>query len=202
MLAYEIEAPSYPRRSLIRMRRSRLVLAALLPLCVALSQTYTISTIAGGYPPVNIPGTSASLDWDMPLTIAADRAGNVFFVDQGAVLRLDAVTGLLTAVAGNGTTGFSGDHDPATSAQLALLAESPVGLAVDSAGNLYISDAINNRIRKVSNGIITTVAGTGIGGFSGDNGPAVNAEIDAPEGLAVDSAGNLYCACNGASVRS
>ena len=122
--------------------------------------------------------------------VAADRAGNVFFVDQNTVLRLDAATGILTLVAGNGTPGFSGDNGPATSAQL----NGPAGVAVDSAGNLYIADTGNHRIRKVSNGVITTVAGNGTPGFSGDNGPATSAQLYNPVGVAVDSAGNLYIA--------
>jgi len=153
----------------------------------AFTQTYTISTFAGGALPVDIPATSASLS---PRYVASDRAGNLFFVDRNIVLRLDAATGILTRVAGNGTTGFSGDNGPATSAQLYF----PTGVAVDSAGNLYIADADNFRIRKVSNGVITTVAGNGFGGYSGDNGPASSARLDDPQGLAVDSAGNLYIA--------
>ncbi len=93
-------------------------------------------------------------------------------------------------MAGNGTAGFSGDNGPATSAELNV----PAGVAVDSAGNLYIADYGNNRIRKVSNGVITTVAGNGTAGFSGDNGPATSAELNMPGGVAVDSAGNLYIA--------
>lgn len=146
---------------------------------------------------MNIPGTAASLGFDVPLTLTADRSGNVFFLDQGTVLRLDSITGLITIVAGNGTSGFSGDGGPATSAQLNLLSYESAGLAVDSAGNLYISDAGNNRIRKVSNGIITTVAGNGTAGFSGDNGPALSAELHDPQGLAVDAASNIYFADTG-----
>jgi hypothetical protein len=74
----------------------------------AFGQTYTISTFAGGGVPVNIPGTPASLNG--PLGVAVDRAGNVFFVDKNDVLRLDATTGVLTLVAGNGTRGYSGDN--------------------------------------------------------------------------------------------
>ena len=166
------------------------LLPALLTLAVssiASAQTYTISTFAGGTVPVSISGTSASLS---PGCVAADPAGNLFFVDRNTVLRLDATTGILTRVAGNGTTGFSGDNGPATSAQL----YSPAGVAVDSAGNLYIADTDNNRIRMVANGVITTIAGNGFGGFSGDNGPATNARLADPQGIAVDSAGNLYIA--------
>jgi uncharacterized protein (TIGR03437 family) len=179
------------------MRVLPLVLIALFASGTASTQTYAISTFAGGALPVNIAGTSASLDSNVPQVLTADRSGNVFFVDQSTVLRLDAITGLLTAVAGNGTTGFSGDGGPATSAQLSLVQSQDAGLAVDSAGNLYISDVGNNRIRKVSNGIISTVAGNGTPGFSGDGGPATSAELYDPLGLVVDSGGNLYFADDG-----
>jgi uncharacterized protein (TIGR03437 family) len=101
----------------------------------------------------------------------------------------------ISTVAGNGTSGFSGDNGQATSAQLNY----PSAVAVDSAGGLYIADAGNYRIRKVSNGVITTVAGNGKPGSSGDNGPATSAELAEPGGVAVDSAGNLYIAAG--SVR-
>ncbi len=153
---------------------------------VASGQTDTISTFAGGGMPTNIPGASASLLG--PQYIAADQAGDLFFVEQGSVMRLDATTGVLTVVAGNGTTGFSGDNGLATSAQLL----EPAGVAVDSIGNLYIADAGNNRVRKVTNGVITTVAGNGTAGYSGDNGPATSARLNNPVGLAVDAAGNVY----------
>ena len=120
-------------------------------------QTYTISTFAGGALPVIIPGASATLDFNSPEFVAADRAGNLFFVvwNQSVVLRWDATTTLFTRVAGNGTTGFSGDDGPATSAQLYL----PTAVAVDSAGNLYIADTANY--------MITTIAGDGAQGNSG-----------------------------------
>jgi len=168
------------------LRRLMLVLAVA---GSAFGQTYTIDTIAGGGLPVNVPGTSAGIG-SASGGIAVDSAGNVFFVaqDYNTVLRLDAASGVLTLVAGNGTYGFSGDNGPATSAQLAY----PAGVAVDSSGNVYIADPGNGRVRKVSNGVIATVAG---GGASlGDNGPAISAQLSAPAGIAIDSAGNLYIA--------
>src|SRR5262245_41279608 len=97
----------------------------------------------------------------------------------------------ITTVAGNGTAGFSGDGGPATSAQL----NAPFSVAVDSAGNIYIAEWSNNRVRKVSpSGVITTFAGTGAAGFGGDGGPATDAALNSPEGVAVDAAGNVYIA--------
>src|SRR5262249_26968883 len=94
-----------------------------------------------------------------------------------------------------GTPGFSGDDGPAASAQLA----DPTGVAVDGAGNLYIADAGNNRIRKVSGGVITTIAGNGSQGFRGDDGPAVAAFLDMPWGIAVDASGIVHFSDSGSS---
>ena len=165
--------------------------AAILALVVsgyALSQTYTIETLAGG-PPANSPATSASLR--KPYGVAADRAGNLYFTDgRNVVLRLDAATGLLTTVAGNGGAGYGGDNGPATNAQL----KDPFAVAVDSAGNLFIADRGNSRIRRVSKGVITTVAGNGTAGYNGDNVPATSAQLNSPSGVAVDAAGSVYIA--------
>ncbi len=170
----------------------RLLSVALLALVVSrasFGQTYTISTFAGGGLPMNVPGSSASIG--APLGVAVDAAGDVFLSSvDNTVFRVDAKTGAVTVVAGSGTAGFSGDNGPAASAQL----NTPVAVAVDSAGNVYIADWDNERIRKVSNGVITTVAGNGTYGFSGDNGPATSAQLFLPSGVAVDSSGNLYIA--------
>ena len=169
------------------MRLLHCVFLALAVSCSVPAQTYNISTFAGGALPVNIPGTSAFLR--NARAVAVDRAGNVFIATENVVLRLDATTGILSLMAGDGTIGFSGDNGPATSAQLSLGAAGVSGLALDSDGNLYIADSPNQRVRKVSGGVITTVAG---GGFtSGDNGPATSAQLRAPIGVAVDSASNL-----------
>ena len=127
-----------------------------------------------------------------PFGLAVDSAGNVYFSENDLnVVEKVNPAGTVTRVAGTITAGFSGDGGPATKAWL----QTPYGVAVDAAGNVYIADSENNRIRKVNPaGIISTVAGKGTRGFSGDGGPAVNAELYAPWGLAVDSAGNLFIA--------
>ena len=151
-----------------------------------------IATVAGdgtaGYSGDGGPATSASLH--NPVAVAVDSAGN-FYIAEELGNRIRKVSGgTIATVAGNGTAGFSGDGGPATSASLG----NPYGVAVDSAGSLYIADTFNNRIRRVSGGTITTVAGNGTPGYSGDGGPAISAELNQPFGIAVDSAGNLYIA--------
>jgi hypothetical protein len=107
------------------------------------------------------------------------------------VRRVDMATGVIATVAGNGASGFSGDGDSATVASLNL----PGGVAVDTQGNLFIADSANHRIRKVGpDGIITTAAGNGTEGFSGDGGPAADARLNRPTGVAVDAQGNLFVA--------
>ncbi|MGB7761281.1 MAG: IPT/TIG domain-containing protein [Bryobacteraceae bacterium] len=132
------------------------------------------------------PATSAALN--SPQGVAVDSAGNLYIADFGNNRVRKVSNGVIATVAGTGTAGYNGDNVTATSAKLYM----PWGVAVDSAGNLYIADSVNGRIRKVSNGVITTVAGNGTYGVSGDNGPATSAGLDGPTGVAVDSAGNLY----------
>ena len=147
-----------------------------------------ITTVAGigipGFSGDNGPAIDAELNGARAL--AVDGSGNLYIADGNRVRKVS--NGVITTVAGNGSGGFSGDSGPATSAQMF----DATGVAVDFAGNLYIADSGNNRIRKVSNGVITTVAGTGTTGVSGGNGPATNAELGGPMGVAVDSSGNLY----------
>jgi len=108
-----------------------------------------------------------------PYGVAVDPAGNLYIADTFNNRVRKVSNRVITTVAGDGTVGFSGDNGPATSAQLA----DPWSVAVDSAGNLYIADYGNNRIRKVSNGVIATVAGNGTRGSLGDNGPATSAQF-------------------------
>jgi sugar lactone lactonase YvrE len=158
-----------------------------------------ITTVAGtgtsGYSGDGGPATSAWLSY--PSGVAVDAAGDLFIADSSnnGVRRVSA-SGVITTVAGNGRYGYSGDGGPATSAQLYF----PQGVAVGAAGDLFIADSYNDRVRKVSaGGVITTVAGTGSYGYSGDGGPATSAQLYRPEGVAVGAAGSLFVADNGNS---
>jgi len=129
----------------------------------------------------------------LPGPIAFDAQGNLYFAEtSGQVVREFSTAGVITTVAGNGVQGFAGDGGPATAAEL----DSPAGLAMDSADNLYIADSHNQRVREVSaaTGIIATIAGTGTAGFAGDGGPAKAAQLDLPTALALDAAGTLFVA--------
>ncbi|MBI6545863.1 MAG: hypothetical protein HY692_03655, partial [Cyanobacteria bacterium NC_groundwater_1444_Ag_S-0.65um_54_12] len=150
-----------------------------------------ITTVAGngtyGYSGDGGPATSAQLG--KPNSIAMDGGGNLYIADEynNNIRKVDTA-GIITTVAGNGTLGYSGDGGLATSAQFYYI----YGVAVDANGNLYIADWNNNRIRKVDTaGIITTVAGNGTPGYSGDGGPATNAALNRPYGVAVNAAGTL-----------
>jgi sugar lactone lactonase YvrE len=160
--------------------------------------TRRISTHAGsgalGPPAENVPAKTANLSatgLGSP-GVAVDGSGNVFVVTDGArrVRRIDAATGLIATVAGTGASGNTGDGGPATSATFTRIS----GVALDSAGNLFVADLSAHRVRRVDavTGIVAAYAGTGTRGFSGDNGPAVSADLWFPQGLAVDGSGDLY----------
>jgi len=127
-----------------------------------------------------------------PYGVTLDSAGNLYFADRANYrIRKVSASGIISTVGGNGAAGFSGDGGPATSAQLS----SPSGLAVDASGNLYIADTSNNCVRRVSaTGAIVTFAGNGTPGFYGDGAAAATAALNHPEGVAVDSNGNVYIA--------
>ena len=162
-------------------------------------KTGVITTVVGtgtaGYTGDGGPASDATLN--NPQSVALDRSGNLYVADsQNNVIRkVMATTGIITTVAGNGSSGYSGDGGAATKAELSW----PQGIALDSSGNLYIADSQNNVIRKVTatTGTITTVAGNGTRGYRGDGGLAASAELNSPKGLVVDSAGNLYIADGG-----
>jgi len=152
-----------------------------------------ITTVAGtgdsGFSGDGGPAIQAKLD--TPTRIAIGPQGNLFIADNSNRIRKVDTTGIITTVVGTGDSGFSGDEGPAIQADLSY----PLGIAVDPLGNLFIADLGNNRIRKVdSQGIITTVAGTGDSGFSGDGWPAIQAKLYYPSGLAIDPLGNLFIA--------
>jgi hypothetical protein len=161
-----------------------------------------IALIAGngneGYAGDAGPAVQATLD--SPQSVAVDSSGDVFIADTyNNVIREVTPNGTISTFAGNGTAGYGGDNGPATSAQLT----SPSGVAVDSLGNVYIADSGNDVIRRVSTGgTITTVAGNyaadqsngGAGGFSGNGGPATSAQLNSPQGVALDQAGDLFIA--------
>jgi len=139
-------------------------------------------------------GAATSAEIDLPDSMTFDPAGNLYFVDfNNHRVRKVSPTGIITTVAGNGTSGYAGDGGPATAAEFSVTG----GLATDASGNLYIADDANSRIRMVSPaGIITTVAGNGTAGYSGDGGLATAAELR-PSGVAIDSSGNLYISDGG-----
>ena len=144
-------------------------------------------------------GPAGSAQLIAPFGVAVDAAGNLYIAEfSNNRVRKVSTNGNIGTLAGNGVSGFSGDGLQATSAQL----NGPQGVAVDSAGNVYIADTANNRVRKVAaNGVITTVAGNGAAGFSGDGNSAVNAQVGNPTAVATDSVGNVYIADGSARVR-
>lgn len=160
------------------------------------TETGMISRAVGtGFPGFGGEGgvaTAARISY--PKELAMDITGNLYIADtlNHRVRKVAVGTAIITTLAGNGSSAFSGDGGPATQAAL----NTPVGVSVDNAGNLYIADRDNQRVRKVdaTTGIIVTFAGNGEKGFSGDGGPATSASLNEPEGLAIDSFGTVYIA--------
>ena len=152
-----------------------------------------IITIAGngtnGY--VGDGGTATNAELNQPTGVAVDGIGNVFIADSNnSRIREVATNGIISTIAGNGYLGYCGDGGSAKNAEM----WNPSGIASDGIGNLFIADSGNNVIRKIStNGIISTVAGNGTNGYSGDGGPSTSAELT-PNGVSIDSGGNLFIA--------
>jgi sugar lactone lactonase YvrE len=138
----------------------------------------------------NIQALEASLS--DPSGIITDGSGNIYFADQvsSVIRKIDGNTGIITTIAGTGAFGFAGDGDSPRNAKFS----SPSTIAIDAVGNIYVADTGNKRVRKINfaNRIIATVVGNGIGGFSGDGGPATEASISSVDGIAIDQPGNIY----------
>jgi sugar lactone lactonase YvrE len=152
--------------------------------------TPIVTTVAGGYVGDGKPATSASLAY--PVAVARDASGNLYISD-GSHCRIRKVvpTGTIRTFAGTGICGYSGDGGPAKSATVSF----PAGLAFDTKGNLIFADEYNSVIRMISPaGTISTIAGNGIAGYSGDGGPATSSNLAFPQGVSVDSTGRIYIA--------
>ena len=173
--------------------RTNYTLALLLALLLTLSaHAQIINTYAGGgsIGHTGNGGSALLATLDSPTSVASDAAGNIYISDQqnSCVRKVDTF-GIITTVAGTGISGYNGDNIAATAAQLSQ----NWGIAADAAGNIFIADQSNHRVRKVNTvGIITTIAGSDSIGNSGDGGPATDARIESPVGIAVDAAGNVY----------
>lgn len=181
------------------MEVARLLYIRLLPLLLTLllhntgSSQYYITTIAGngsnGSAGDSGPAVCAGVP--NPHGVCADPTGNVYITSSNSIRRVDAATNVITTIAGSDSYGFSGDGGPARNALMMF----PFDICLDPIGNLYISEYGGHRIRKISSdGTITTVAGTGVVGYTGDGGPATAARINTPQGIFVDGQNNLYIA--------
>ncbi|MGZ3866599.1 MAG: NHL repeat-containing protein [Bacteroidia bacterium] len=176
------------------MKTKIVLLFIALIIAVSLASAQAISTIAGngvsGYGGDN--GPVAAAEFNHPIGIAFDNQGNAYIADanNNRVRKINA-EGIISTFAGDSKAGYSGDGGPATQARLNY----PSGVACDDAGNVYVADMENSVIRKIDkNGIITTVAGNGTAGFSGDKKAATAAELNDPSSVTVDNEGNLYIA--------
>ena len=157
-------------------------------------QSYIVSTVAGGAaPPTPVQAVHAS--FGPAQSVVADTSQNVYFTSDSCVFKVDA-QGILTRIAGTGRPGYSGDGGPASAAQL----DRYLGLAIDKVGNLYLAESGNAHVRMIApDGKIKTIAGSDTARQLGDGGPATAAQLSAPEGVAVDGAGNVYIADSSAN---
>lgn len=174
-------------------------LGVLLLCLISSSEAAIITTIAGsnsqGYQ--GDGGLAQAAQLNKPTRMIIDAQGNLLVADTAnSVIRQISRSGMISTLAGTGTAGYYGDGALATAAQL----NAPSGLALDSRGTLYISDTQNHLIRKITQGIISTVAGTGTAGYSGDYKTAARAQLNQPTALAVDAEDNLYIADTGNSL--
>src|SRR5262245_53626651 len=198
---------------MVLVRYASFIIAFSVMFKVSAAAQIVITTVAGngepGFAGDGNPGPDAMLNFPGPL--AVDVEGNLYVADlKNHRIRKIGTNGIITTVAGNGVRGFSGDGGRAVDASLDLIREEGGGrpyypstsfIVVDGAGNLFFSDTNNHRVRRVDmNGTITTVAGNGIRGHSGDGGPAIEAALNIPSGLALDGLGTLYIADNGNGV--
>ena len=155
---------------------------------------YVIETVAGNTGVTDgVAATDVTLE--APSSVAVDALGNVFVAERKRrrIRKID-LSGVITTIAGSGDWGFSGDGGQAVEAKLGR----PTGVAVDRNGRVYVADQTNRRIRRIdASGVITTIAGTGDPGFSGDGGPATEADLGNVAGVAIDARGNVYSAGNG-----
>jgi trimeric autotransporter adhesin len=177
----------------------KLTIAILLLIFPMISNAQNIYTIAGnsspGYSGNGLPATSGHCEFNGPSGLVIDKAGNIYIADDdNNVIRVINTSGIISVFAGTYMSifgGYSGDGGPATDAEI----NEPGGICTDSSGNIFIADYANNAIREVNtSGIISTVAGTGFHGYSGDGGPATAAELYNPEGVFVDKYGNILIA--------
>ncbi len=188
------------------MPKTRLLkpLLCCIALCFSLqAKLQIITTVAGNglYTYSGDGGVAINAAIGRPKDVDFDASGNMYITDEhyGVIRKVDGVTGIITTIAGNGIKGYSGDNGLAINAELNY----PAASAIDPAGNIYISDAINYRIRKVDakTRIITTIAGTGVWGFSGDSGLAINAQLSVPGGIVLNAAGTILYIADGTNSR-
>jgi sugar lactone lactonase YvrE len=160
-----------------------------------------INTFAGNHIPgfSGDGGAALSASLGVPWSLAADSAGNIYIVDVSEdVVRKVSASGIITTIAGTDAPGYTGDAEAATSASL----YAPSGIALDASGNIYIADDGNYAVRKINSaGIITTIAGTGSSGYSGDGGPALSAILEGAAGITIDTRGNIYVSDGISTVR-